>query len=107
MEKSFGKFLAGAAVGTAAGVALGKYLASEEGKKKKEKMMKRWADWHAYMRSKMEDMKGMEKSKYKQIITSVAEEYGKVKKLSDDVIDDLVKKTLALWDGVLEKPKEQ
>ena len=89
-------------MGAGLGIAAGKYLESEEGKIKKEKMKKMFSDFCSFAGSKMKMIKNLNKAKYKQVITSAAEEYGKMKKISEESIQELVNRTMELWDDFLE-----
>jgi gas vesicle protein len=81
MKNNLTKFLAGAAAGAGLAVAANKYLESDAGKKTSEGAKKMWLDFEK-----------ISKSKYKRI-----------QKLSEEKVEDLIDKTLKMWDEFLEK----
>jgi gas vesicle protein len=93
------KFFLGLLVGSAVGFSAGKYLESEDGKKAKEKTRKKMSEFYEFLSHKMNSLKGATKEKYNQTIADAAHEYGKMKKLSNEAVDDLIKKTTKLWDN--------
>ena len=97
-KKYLGKFLAGVAVGAVVGIKTKEFMDSEKGQKAKMKMQKTMDEFYAFMSPKLEAMKSLGKAKYKEVVISAAVEYGKIKKLSDKMIDQLVKDTLKMWD---------
>lgn len=103
MNKSLLKFMTGAAVGVGLSVAVNKYLKSDAGKKTTESARKMLSDFYDFVSPEIKMIKKLSQAKYKQIISAAAKEYGKIKKLSEDAVEDLVENTLSFWDDFLEK----
>ena len=100
MKKIIG-FLSGSAVGMGLGIAAGKYMESEEGKKTKENAKKMFADFCKFAEPKIKMAKNLGRAKYKQIIAAAGQEYGKMRKISDEAIEELVEKTFSMWDDFM------
>ena len=95
-------FATGLAVGVGAGVAVKQYFSSEKGKKMTDVAQKTFEDFKTYIKPRLKMVKEMNEAKYKQIVTLAAGEYGIVKKLSGEKIEDLICKTLKMWDNFTE-----
>ena len=96
-------FLAGAVVGAGLGAAADKYFASEPGKKTAETAKKMLADFYDFVSPQIKMVKRISRAKYKQIIISAAEEYGRIKKISENAVEELIEKTFAMWEDFPEK----
>lgn len=97
MKKDFIKFLMGVAVGTGMTIAAKNYMETEKGKKVAEDTKNMLNDFYKYASSKIKMIKDMSTSKYSQAIRGAAEEYGKMKQLSNEMVEELVRKTLVMW----------
>lgn len=106
MKKDLAKFLAGAAVGAGLGIAASKYLDSESGKKSKESLKKIFTEFYAFLGPRIKMVKNLTKAKYKEIITEAAHDYGKAKKMSAGTVDDLIEKTVQMWDDFIGEEEE-
>jgi hypothetical protein len=102
MEKDFVKFLAGMATGIVVGKAISKHMESEEGRRKKEKIKKLMSDFYSFIGPKIKELKNMNRSNYERIVTSAAEEYGRMKKLSNETVKKMIGQTMVLWESFLE-----
>ena len=106
MKKDFMKFATGVAVGVGSAVATQKYLASEHGQKTKQEVKKMFSQFYAFIYPKLKAMKDMTKAKYSQAIISGAKEFGKAKKMSDEMVQELIEKTTSMWDEFIDKDKK-
>ena len=98
MKKDLPKILAGTAAGMALGVAAGKYLESEEGKKKKEEIKKKLNEFYSYAEDRIKEMRSRGREKYLEEVSLAAAEYGKIKELTEEEVEALIDKTMTLWD---------
>ena len=100
-------FLSGLAVGAGLVIAAKKYSESECGQKTIEDMKKMMSDFYNFVSPKVKMVKNLSRAKYRQIINEAAEEYGKIKKLSDETIEELISRTLDMWSDFLENNEER
>lgn len=97
------KIIAGTALGIAVWLSLKNYFKSDSGIKAKKKFKAMFSDFYDFISPKMEEIKNMGRGHYKLAIVNAAKEYGKMKKLSDDTVEKLVKKTSELWSDFLDE----
>lgn len=91
------KFLEGAAIGLALGVAATVFLTSEKGKKLTKDAKKMMADFYKYVSPKVKEMGKIGEKEYKKFMKASAEQYGKIKKLSKEKITQLAKEAQKSW----------
>jgi hypothetical protein len=104
MDNGAIKFLAGAAVGALLTKAAIKYSETEEGKMKKEKMQKMIKDFSNFVVPRVKNMADISRMRYKKIVSMAASDFGKIKNLSEQEIEDLEGQTLELWEKFIKNP---
>ncbi len=91
------RFLKGALIGAALGVAAGLMLAPEEGKKFQKDAKKKYAKFYAEVAPKLKKMREVGEKDFKIFIKQAAENYAKAKKMSEPERRTLGKEAQALW----------
>jgi hypothetical protein len=104
MNKNAINFLAGLAMGAILTKAAIKYSETEEGKKRKEKIKKMMADFYNFILPRVKNIGDLSRMRYRKIVNIAAEDFGKIKKLTEDEIQDLEEQTLELWEKFISKP---
>jgi len=89
--------LQGAAIGMALGVAAGLFLNSKKGKQLREDAKERMADFYNYVTPKIKKIGQMTEREYKEFMKQAAMQYGKAKKLSGDMIQELADEAQHSW----------
>lgn len=97
MKKHLVGFVAGAATGVALAIAAKKFMETEQGQQTAENAKKVWKDFSKFLEEKKKMIKSMTNVKYKDIVVQAAKEYGKIKSLPDEMVDELIKRTLVMW----------
>ena len=91
------KFLEGALIGLALGIAGSIFLSSKKGEKIKGDIKNITADFYKYIAPKVKKVKKMGEKEYKEFIKNSVKQYGKVKKISGDKISELTKEAIKSW----------
>ena len=91
------KIVEGALIGAALGFAAGMILAPESGKKLREDIKNKSADFYKSVAPKIKKMKKMTEKGYNNFIEKAAETYGKTKKLSAEEKAALIKTARDSW----------
>jgi len=99
MDKSTtSKFLGGAAVGLALGVAASMFLSSKKGKEMTENVTDTVADFYKSIAPKIKKIKSMGEKEYKAFMEDAADKYSKAKKLSKERGDELMEQVQNSWE---------
>jgi hypothetical protein len=98
------KFLAGAVMGFAAGIAVGRYLSSERGKKFKSKLGEIMEDFKHHIAPKLNDLRVMTVEEYNIFMDAAVEQYGKMKNMSKEMIRALQYKVRKSKDAITGTP---
>ncbi len=91
------RFLEGAAVGVALGIAGSMFLASKTGKKLQKDVKDSAADFYKYISPKLKKMGKMAKSDYDMFMKDAVKRYGKAKKMSEEATGELMDKVKDSW----------
>ena len=97
MAKKSNKFLTGAVVGAVLGVVSGLLLAPESGKKMRNDIKTKSAEFYKWIAPKIKKMGKITKKDYELVVTSMAHAYGKVKKLSTSEVNQIVASAKKHW----------
>jgi len=95
------KFLEGAVVGVALGVAANMFLASKKGEALKEDITDVMADFYKSISPKVKKIKKMGEKEYKEFMKNAAEQYVKTKKISENMANQLIKEAQQSWQHFL------
>lgn len=99
------KFLEGALVGVALGVAASMFLESKKGKKMKEDVIGVMADFYKYISPKIRKIEKMGENQYKEFMKKSVEQYAKAKKISQDMTSRLMEGAQQSWQHFSEQLK--
>ena len=90
-------FLEGAAAGLAIGVAATIFLSSKKGKELTKEMKDKLADFYVWIAPKVKKMEKMGEKQYKEFMKDAVIQYGKAKKLSENITKQLVTEAQKSW----------
>ncbi len=91
------KFLEGAAVGLALGIAGAVFLSSKTGQKLQKDVKDNLADFYKYISPKLKKMGKMAKKDYEEFMKQAVVQYGKARKMSEGATEELMDKVKESW----------
>lgn len=91
------KFLGGAVIGIALGVAASMFLSSKKGKELKKDIEGVMADFYKYISPKIKKIEKMGEKEYKEFMKNAAEQYAKAKEMSEDMASELIRNAQQSW----------
>ncbi len=97
MTNKSNKFLTGAVVGAVLGVISGILLAPESGKKMRQDVRTKSAQFYKFIAPKIKKIGKMGKKEYDMIVQQMAENYAKAKKMSAPEMNELVSSAKKHW----------
>ncbi|OGZ78725.1 MAG: hypothetical protein A2528_02095 [Candidatus Staskawiczbacteria bacterium RIFOXYD2_FULL_37_9] len=101
------KFLEGAAVGLALGVAANMFLDSKKGKALKNDIESIMADFYKYASPKVKKIKKLGEKEYKIFMKGAAENYAKLKKISGNMAEQIIEKAQESWESFSNNQQEK
>jgi gas vesicle protein len=90
-------FIEGALIGTALSIAAGLFLQSKKGKKLREDIKEKAAEFYAYLAPKLKNMKQLGEKEFSQFIETAAKDYAKVKKITSEELKVLITDAKSTW----------
>lgn len=101
------KFIGGAVVGTALGIAAGLFLSSKKGKEMTSKAKEKLSDFYVYISPELKKIKEMGEREYNEFIEKAGEKYSKAKKLTEKEAKELIKEAKSAWKQIIKNAKEE
>ncbi len=97
MAKNKSKFVTGAVVALAVGVAATIFLNSKKGKKLQKNVKEGLGDFYKTVAPRLKKMKKIGQQEYKAFMKQAAQQYGKAKKMAGPKIAELAKEAQDSW----------
>ena len=97
MKKNSIKFLEGAVVGLALGVAATLFMKSKTGKALGKNIKDATADFYKYAAPKIKKLGKITEKEYKEFMKKMAEEYSKARKISKEKTKELIQNAQKTW----------
>ncbi len=91
------KLIEGGLIGAALGIAAGIILAPESGKKFRNDVKKKSAEFHAYLAPQFKKMKKVGEKEYDVLINKAVKSYTKTRRLSEKEGKDLIAQAKKSW----------
>ena len=102
-----GKFLQGAMVGLALGIAANLFLQSKAGKKLKEGVSEMAADFYDSVAPKIKKLGEITEEQYKEFMDKAVDQYVKAKKISVEMAQDLKEEVMDSWNYFMNHAEEE
>ena len=106
-KKSNIKFIQGAALGLALGIATNLFLKSKTGKKVKKEINHKLADFYNYISPKIKKMGDITEDQYKEFMDKAVDQYVKLKKVSVKTAKDLKDEVMDSFSYFTEQEESQ